>query len=199
MKRHSVTQDSSFSEFGMGMALPAKFLKHDEDEIKKCFGLVRNQILCGMGGLECFFNNMEKDSINKCLIRRDKSNLTLLHTAVDVGNNRAVEQLLNLGADVNSVGFLKKKPLHFAGHPDIAKLLIDNGANIDDKDELGDTVLCLAYLDDNLALAKFLLQNKADLSYVKKHHNLNPNCSEKQFLNILFGLEDSSDDDYLIT
>ena len=68
--------------------------------------------------------------------------------AVRNGNISRVESLLDRGADVNvRAGYYGWTPLMVAvyyGHPDIAKLLIERGANVNARDRYGHTPLAFA-------------------------------------------------------
>jgi len=91
-----------------------------------------------------------------------EQNTTVLHMAAGAGTDFAsstpseqviiatkiVRLLVELGADVNSVGEFGWTPLHSAayhGRNDIIKVLIENGANLNAMDELGQTPLSISY------------------------------------------------------
>jgi ankyrin repeat protein len=64
----------------------------------------------------------------------DDKKTTVLHFAVDQNSIRAVRALVELGADVDTISFEDRTPLNTAvleGYRDIARLLLDNHANID--------------------------------------------------------------------
>jgi ankyrin repeat protein len=59
-----------------------------------------------------------------------------LYCAVFDGNVAAVERLLAAGADANcsTIDFRQQSPLHIARNLDIARILVQHGANIDVSD-----------------------------------------------------------------
>jgi ankyrin repeat protein len=61
--------------------------------------------------------------------------------------------------------------LHFAarkGHDNIVKLLLDNGADMEETDKDGNTTLLIAVLNGHEAIVKLLLDNGADVKAVTK-------------------------------
>jgi len=75
---------------------------------------------------------------------RDDEGSSLLMLAVLAGNRVAVEGLLALGAEVDAVNRRDETPLHLAAGPDsgeIYALLLDAGAPLDARDDLGRTPL----------------------------------------------------------
>jgi ankyrin repeat protein len=87
-----------------------------------------------------------------------------IHHAAATGNIEAVKQHLAAGTDVNSGAFPSKKrsgwtPLHRAtqrGHKEIAELLIAKGADVNTKDDDGETPLDWAILNDETEIADLL-------------------------------------------
>jgi len=94
--------------------------------------------------------------------------LTPLHIASDYGRLKVVQVLLKQHADVNSGDESGWSPLHFASlpeyhEPEIARLLLEHGAEVDSMTGTGNTPLCL--LSDNsinLEVAEILLEYGAD-------------------------------------
>ena len=74
------------------------------------------------------------------------------------------------GADANSkAGPHDSTPLHIAarcGHHEIAVLLLENGADVNAKDGLGETPLMRAIEGHHEGLAKWLLSQEADSTLV---------------------------------
>jgi ankyrin repeat protein len=90
----------------------------------------------------------------------------LLHRSAMRGETAAIEMLLKLGVDVNSVDSHGKTPLHDAclkGHLETARLLLDRGAKIGARDEDGATPLHDAALGGSTKAIDLLLQRKADI------------------------------------
>ena len=92
---------------------------------------------------------------------------TKLTKACKDGNIEDVKIMLKLGADANGKDIDQWTPLHMAaikGHFEIAKLLIQNGADIDAKSEYHkETPLHFAVLYGYSKIAELLLQNGADV------------------------------------
>lgn len=90
---------------------------------------------------------------------RDTSEDTLLHRAAFRGNRRDVEDLLELGADINAKGDIGHSSLHYAamqGHLDIAELLLAGGASPAALNEWGHTPLMTAELAGYDEVARIL-------------------------------------------
>jgi len=93
---------------------------------------------------------------------------TPLHIASDYGRLKVVQVLLKHHADVNTGDTNGWFPLHFASSPEhhgpeIVRLLLEHGAAVDLKTDVGNTPLCLLSWDDgNLEDAKILLKHGAD-------------------------------------
>jgi len=91
-----------------------------------------------------------------------------IHDAVDNGNIEAVKQHLAAGVDVNvkatGGGWT---PLHYAtvnDRKEITELLIDEGANVNAKDNDGDTALHIASGKGHKEIAELLIAKGADVS-----------------------------------
>ncbi|MCZ6470247.1 MAG: ankyrin repeat domain-containing protein, partial [Gammaproteobacteria bacterium] len=93
-----------------------------------------------------------------------------LHRAVLDQDITLVKRLLSKGADINEVGsrsFRYGSALHLAireGYVDIAKLLLDRGAEVDVLDPNDFTPLHNAAWNGNLDLVKLLLDAGADIN-----------------------------------
>ena len=88
---------------------------------------------------------------------------TPLNKAVQSGDMRQVERLLEAGADVNGYDFLRQTPLLFAvvgNHQDIVELLIARGAKVNFLSS-GGTPLCFAR---NPNMAELLIAHGADVN-----------------------------------
>jgi ankyrin repeat protein len=91
-----------------------------------------------------------------------------LHLAAGTGNEDIVRALIAARADVNGVGSRQDHftPLFNAaqqGRPEIARLLLANGANVDARDSLGNTPLAFA-ADNHADVAEVLLAAGANVN-----------------------------------
>ncbi len=98
----------------------------------------------------------------------DRHDNTPLHFAVRGSHLETVRLLLDYGADVNAIGGRREAtPLHHADSPEIAGLLLDEGADIESRMRppldrgLGNTPLHSAVDNDNFAVAELLLERGA--------------------------------------
>jgi ankyrin repeat protein len=72
---------------------------------------------------------------------RNKHSETPLHTALRLINPKVAKVLIENGADVNATTSNGLTPLHLAGDREVAELLLARGAKIDVKDASGKTPL----------------------------------------------------------
>ena len=90
---------------------------------------------------------------------------TPLHVATERGDVRQATLLIAQGADVNAKSTRPLEegaaPLHLAKNPDIAALLINHGAHIDERDQYGETPLMRAIERSNFTLTDYLLKQGA--------------------------------------
>ncbi|MEW6544327.1 MAG: ankyrin repeat domain-containing protein [Nitrospirota bacterium] len=94
---------------------------------------------------------------------------TPLGTAVEQGNVKGINALLDQGTDVNERGACGwnagETPLMCAtstGNLEIAKLLLDRGADVNAKHDYGTTALDIAVSEGNVQLVQLLLQRGAE-------------------------------------
>ena len=97
-----------------------------------------------------------------------------LVTAINEQHEQPVELLLENGANPNLVGAFDWRPLHFAitknaADPQIIKLLVEHGAEIDSRTSLLVTPLHRAAGFCKLAAVKMLLQMGADKNLTEKY------------------------------
>lgn len=96
--------------------------------------------------------------------------MTPLYNACRSGWGDVVELMIRRGADVDTESYGETPLLKVAGKKvndvHLAKILIDNGADVDAKDAQGNTPLYHAILNKNSAMIKLLLDNGADM-YIK--------------------------------
>lgn len=94
---------------------------------------------------------------------RDYRDSRPLHVAVSRGDRAMVALLLKKGAKVDTrEGLSGMTALHYAATPDIAILLLDRGAAINNKDASGRTPLLMATLGNRDAVALELVRRGAD-------------------------------------
>lgn len=88
-----------------------------------------------------------------------------LHAAAYQGDMDTVRHLVSNGFDVNNCDSMNSfTPLHCAvlsNHAEVAKYLVDHGANIDSIDRMGMTSLHLAVFESNTELARWLMNQGA--------------------------------------
>lgn len=113
---------------------------------------------------------------------------TALHAAVNSGSKEIVEALVTSDCDLNYKNSVQKTPLHFASELDklnmledekeqtalaevlvrnqleIAKILIEKGAKIDETDQVGATPLHYAVRLNQSSMAKMLTRNQSRIS-----------------------------------
>lgn len=98
---------------------------------------------------------------------------TPLHCAILEGNLHAAQTLLDCGADLSPKN-AKEPPLYTACAVDIdnnyelCKLLLERGADCNDRDLLGRTIFALALGHQTLKIIKLLLEYGADITAVDK-------------------------------
>ncbi|MBX3170734.1 MAG: ankyrin repeat domain-containing protein [Candidatus Eremiobacteraeota bacterium] len=88
---------------------------------------------------------------------------TPLHRAVAFYCETVAELLLQNGADPNAAGRLGEAPLHIAGSPDIARLLIRHGAKVHLPDQHGNTPMDWAVKEKNQELIVILAKALPEL------------------------------------
>jgi ankyrin repeat protein len=83
-------------------------------------------------------------------------------------NKDIAKILIDNGVDVNAVGKIGKTALMFARNKDIAKILIDNGADVNAVDKIGETALIASIKVNDKEKVSYLLENKANVSIKDK-------------------------------
>jgi ankyrin repeat protein len=89
--------------------------------------------------------------------------------AIENGNLKAAQSALRNGADVNKVGLSDsfRTPLMIAaaeGKENLAKLLVEYGADVNAKDLYGDTALMWAVHGGHLNVVEFLVEHGANVN-----------------------------------
>ncbi len=90
--------------------------------------------------------------------------VTLLHIAVQAGNEACVQMLIDHHSDVNAVSSSGATPLHFAaefGQEQCVRTLVCNGANINIRDSMGRSPLHSAALHGQVKCVERFLEFKA--------------------------------------
>jgi len=99
-----------------------------------------------------------------------------LFSAIEENNSRLVAEIIKKGEDVNTKDAKGRTPLIRAAMLSsfsIAKLLVDNGAKVDEQDMHGKTALMYAclYPHLNINVVTLLLQKKANANIGDKYNN----------------------------
>lgn len=90
--------------------------------------------------------------------------IAAIHLAAERGLAKAVQELINAGADTSIRDKDAWQPLHYAcddGHLDVAKLLIGNGADLNAQDQWNETPLHKACRNEQADLVELLLKKGA--------------------------------------
>ena len=100
---------------------------------------------------------------------RDPRGLSALHLTVYTGQTQALRFLLDKGADVKAPGPSGMRPLHWNAtsmrkDPEIARLLIQRKAEVDARDDYGNTALILAAREGANNVARLLVESGADVN-----------------------------------
>ena len=104
---------------------------------------------------------------------RDNHGNTILHFAASEGHLETARLLLERGADINSQNKEGLTPLQqasrdtrrgYLGIVDIVRFLLDHGANVDARDNCGNTALHFAVSEGLLETAHLLLKQGADVN-----------------------------------
>lgn len=133
---------------------------------------------------DLLFDAIEKNEIEKLeamlsngydVNTGDKDNYTLLHMAIDFGNENAAKLLLSTeGCEVNCfTNFHELTPIHFAaqdGRTNLVILLLDYGANIDSVNSTNCTPLYFAVCGNHIETVKVLLSRGANVNIRDANH-----------------------------
>ncbi len=118
------------------------------------------------------FSNEESREVKEYLVPSYLPPLTLdqkLVAAVLKGDTRKVKDLLLEGVNVDAVNGYGASALQSASYrPEIMKALISSGANVNHKDDLGNTPLINATSLGNIEAVRILCENGADVMQKNK-------------------------------
>lgn len=95
---------------------------------------------------------------------KDELGFTVAHFAAGSDNKELVEFILNKDIDINVKNKYGSTPLHIAIYPEIAQMLIDHGANVNEVDNEEETPLhdCAWNGEERAEMIKLLLKNGVD-------------------------------------
>ncbi|KPA12677.1 hypothetical protein MHK_007119 [Candidatus Magnetomorum sp. HK-1] len=123
------------------------------------------------GKIKGKFNLPDKTNVNDYL----KDGFTAFLIACYMGDIKLVEELINIGADINIPNKIDKySPLSRCignDHTDIAKFLIKKGANINQRTKEQETPLMIAVRKKNYEVAKAILDTNVDINAKRKDGN----------------------------
>lgn len=91
---------------------------------------------------------------------------TPLHIAVEFNQMAIAKSLLERGANVNSINAIDEMPLKLAvkkGWNDMSAFLVFNGADVENPDSLGRSILFWAISKENVSMIKLLIDHNANL------------------------------------
>jgi ankyrin repeat protein len=107
------------------------------------------------------------------LNKKDKNGKTILHHAIETGNNNIAEFIIRQGADLNLKDEDNDSPLHYAaslGNLDIIKMLIERGAtSINEGGYQKITPLHYACMEGHPQVVNFLLDKGANIEAREAH------------------------------
>lgn len=160
-----------------------------EDDFEKTLLMIiyRNEDL-----KEIIKNNKDKFSLILCKQNSKIYNqMTLLHHSVKKDNEKAVQTLLFYKMNVNAKDDNQATPLHYAQSVYVAKLLIDNGADLNAVDADDTSVLVEALLMDNVELLHYFLFNtNINTEDLKEYCDIKEKCSNSELFHIARQMEE---------
>ncbi|KAJ7385513.1 Fibronectin type 3 and ankyrin repeat domains protein 1 [Desmophyllum pertusum] len=108
-----------------------------------------------------------------CTDTRDNGGSCCLHWAVDGGKTGCIQWLLDNGINVDVEDDSGCSPLirlaSMNGNIEVARILIENGTDVNKMDKIRKSSLMAAALNGNLALVKLLMENGANLQAVNEY------------------------------
>jgi ankyrin repeat protein len=110
------------------------------------------------------------------LIRRDKMQINI-YDLIEANKIKEVEKILKKSVDINRKNEFALTPLHIAlanNHENMAKFLLNNGANGSIQDDDGFTSLHYAYEYSMPNIAKIIIEKNSEALNVKDKYGNNP-------------------------
>ncbi|KAE8573437.1 Putative ankyrin 2, isoform AA [Halyomorpha halys] len=107
---------------------------------------------------------MDKGKVHDMMSNSRPNDDDLLHSAIEIGNIKGINELLERGAKVNSRGKDGSTPLHIAarkGYANIVNLLLEDNAKLDIRDKDSNAPIHLAVSNGHLNVVRALLDNGA--------------------------------------
>lgn len=149
------------------------------------------KIIHSQGDLEEIIETKKSEFLK--IIEKQNSNIynqrTLLHHAVKVDNEKAVKILLSNKMNVNARDDNQATPLHYAQSVYVAKLLINNGADLNAVDADDTSVLIEALLMSKVQLLHYFLFNTGINTEDLKEFCGVKNCKNSELFYIARGME----------
>ncbi|XP_067675003.1 uncharacterized protein [Haliotis asinina] len=138
------------------------------------------------------------EAVLGCCLSGNKNALRELLKKTDISTVRSsgikslpklsTRQQLVANESVRVIEISGQRMAHLAckyGHTDIVKILMDNGLDLNERDDNGETCLLAACMGDNPAAVSFLLENNAHWSKDNDDHNPLHHAIEKEKVDML--------------
>jgi ankyrin repeat protein len=161
----------------------------EQTRIRRCKEVASYLLECGssytifdiawLGDLERLAKTIKSDS---SLVNGRANGEPLLFAAVRGGNAKVVEYLVAHGASLKVTGRFQQSPLQLAaymGYTDIARVLLNNKADVDERGPWGETALHWAAVRGNIDVAALLLERGADATSRTFRHTVDLNVGTR--------------------
>lgn len=102
---------------------------------------------------------------NQLVHHKNQFGKTVLFCAVEKNDLNAVKNLVGVGADINTATESQKTLLHVTNNIECINFLASKGANVDAKDNHGNTPLHVMVSEGDVSLVNCLLENGASVHY----------------------------------
>ena len=124
---------------------------------------------------------------------RDVEHVTPLHIVSRIGNQPMADMLLQASKkSINACDYRDRTPLHIAKTPEVVKLLVKFGANLNSLDYLGQTPLLFSCQQNRREVAKALIELQPDAINSKDNmkRTVTHHCTASKMLDILSNVRD---------